>query len=147
MPIISGGNRAKHSGIGAAAGGRFLCNHRRRSGQFGHTCCRDAIGVEDDDGIRPADQAAAVQVSAYQIAPGATLPVHKHPFPRYAYVEAGTLKVTNVETGSSNTYKTGDFIVEMIGQWHQATNIGSDPVKLLVIDQVEQGAKNTILKQ
>ncbi|TIO40868.1 MAG: cupin, partial [Mesorhizobium sp.] len=27
-----------------------------------------------------------VQVSAYQIAPGATLPVHKHPFPRYAYV-------------------------------------------------------------
>lgn len=88
-----------------------------------------------------------VQVSAYEIAPGATLPVHKHPFPRYAYVEAGTLKVTNVETGNSNTYKTGDFIVEMIGQWHQATNIGTDAVKLLVIDQVEQGVKNTILKQ
>ena len=88
-----------------------------------------------------------VQVSSYQIAPGATLPVHKHPFPRYAYVEQGTLKVTNVETGASNTYKTGDFIIEMIGQWHQATNVGADPVKLLVIDQVEQGAKNTILKQ
>lgn len=88
-----------------------------------------------------------VQVSSYQIAPGATLPVHKHPFPRYAYVEAGTLKVTNVETGVSNIYKTGDFIVEMIGQWHQATNIGTDPVKLLVIDQIEKGAKNTILKQ
>ena len=88
-----------------------------------------------------------VQVSRYQIAPGATLPVHKHPFPRYAYVEQGTLKVTNVETGASNTYKSGDFIIEMIGQWHQATNIGADPVTLLVIDQVEQGAKNTILKQ
>ncbi len=88
-----------------------------------------------------------VQVSRYQIAPGATLPVHKHPFPRYAYVEQGMLKVTNVETGASNTYKSGDFIIEMIGQWHQATNIGADPVKLLVIDQVEQGAKNTILKQ
>lgn len=88
-----------------------------------------------------------VQVSSYQIAPGAILPVHKHPFPRYAYVEQGTLKVTNVETGAANTYKPGDFIVEMIGQWHQATNIGADPVKLLVIDQVEQGAKNTILKQ
>ncbi|MBZ9817874.1 cupin domain-containing protein [Mesorhizobium sp. CA4] len=88
-----------------------------------------------------------IQVSSYQIAPGATLPVHKHPFPRYAYVEQGTLKVTNVETGASNTYKTSDFIVEMIGQWHQATNIGTDPVKLLVIDQIEQGAKNTILKQ
>lgn len=88
-----------------------------------------------------------VQVSSYQIAPGATLPVHKHPFPRYAYVEQGTLKVTNVETGAANAFKSGDFIVEMIGQWHQATNIGTNPVKLLVIDQVEQGAKNTILKQ
>ncbi|CAN7470894.1 cupin domain-containing protein [Mesorhizobium sp. LjNodule214] len=88
-----------------------------------------------------------VLVSTFDIAVGATLPVHKHPFPRYAYVEAGTLKVTNVETGKSNTYKTGDFIVEMIGQWHQATNVGDGPVKLLVIDQVEQGAKNTVLRQ
>lgn len=88
-----------------------------------------------------------VLVSSYDIAPGATLPVHRHPFPRYAYVEAGTLKVTNVETGNSNTYKTGDFIIEMIGQWHQATNIGDGPVKLLVIDQVEEVAKNTELRQ
>ncbi|TGQ33686.1 MULTISPECIES: cupin domain-containing protein [unclassified Mesorhizobium] len=88
-----------------------------------------------------------VIVSSFEIAVGATLPVHKHPFPRYAYVEAGTLKVTNVETGNSNTYKTGDFIVEMIGQWHQATNLGDGPVKLLVIDQVDQGAKNTVLRQ
>ncbi|MER9968179.1 cupin domain-containing protein [Mesorhizobium sp. M0060] len=88
-----------------------------------------------------------VLVSAYEIAPGATLPVHKHPFPRYAYVEAGTLQVTNVETGKSTTYQTGDFIVEMIGQWHQATNVGADPVKLLVIDQVEEGTKNTVLRQ
>lgn len=88
-----------------------------------------------------------VLVSTYEIAVGATLPVHKHPFPRYAYVEAGTLRVTNVETGKSNTYKTGDFIVEMIGQWHQAINVGDRPVKLLVIDQVEQGTKNTVLRQ
>lgn len=88
-----------------------------------------------------------VLVSTYDIAAGATLPVHRHPFPRYAYVEAGTLKVTNVETGDSNTYKTGDFIVEMLSQWHQATNIGDGPVKLLVIDQVEEGAKNTELRQ
>lgn len=88
-----------------------------------------------------------VLVSTYDVAAGATLPVHKHPFPRYAYVQAGTLQVTNVETGKSNTYKTGDFIIEMIGQWHQATNVGTDPVKLLVIDQVEEGTKNTVLRQ
>lgn len=88
-----------------------------------------------------------VLVSSYEIAPGATLPVHKHPFSRYAYVEGGTLQVTNVETGKSTTYKSGDFIIEMIGQWHQATNVGADPVKLLVIDQVEEGTKNTVLRQ
>jgi quercetin dioxygenase-like cupin family protein len=88
-----------------------------------------------------------VLVSSFEIAPGATLPVHKHPFPRYAYVEAGTLQVTNVETGKSTTYKSGDFIIEMIGQWHQGTNVGADPVKLLVIDQVEEGTKNTVLRQ
>ncbi|CAH1673415.1 Quercetin dioxygenase-like cupin family protein [Chelatococcus asaccharovorans] len=88
---------------------------------------------------------AEVIVSTFDIAPGATLPVHKHPFPRYAYVLAGDLRVTNTETNKSDDYKTGDFIVEMIGQWHRGTNIGATPVKLLVIDQVDKGASNTIL--
>ena len=55
-----------------------------------------------------------VTASIFDIAPGATLPVHKHPFPRYGYVLSGTLKVTNVDTGRSDTFKAGDFIVEMI---------------------------------
>lgn len=87
-----------------------------------------------------------VLVSSYEIPAGATLPVHKHPFPRYAYVLAGNLKVTNTDTGKSTTYKAGDFIAEMIGQWHQAVNVGADPVKLLVIDQVEKGVANTVLR-
>ncbi|MBL8581274.1 MAG: cupin domain-containing protein [Rhizobiaceae bacterium] len=88
-----------------------------------------------------------VVVSSFEIPVGAKLPVHKHPFARYAYVEAGTLEVTAVESGKSNVYKAGDFIVEMIDQWHRAANIGSDAVKLIVIDQIEAGAQNTILQQ
>jgi quercetin dioxygenase-like cupin family protein len=88
-----------------------------------------------------------VLVSTYDIPGGSTLPVHKHPFPRYAYVLAGTLQVTNSDTGKSNTYKTGDFIVEMIGEWHQAINVGTDSVKLVVIDQVEEGTQNTVLRE
>ena len=88
-----------------------------------------------------------VTASIYDIAPGATLPVHKHPFARYAYVLAGTLQVTNVDTGKSDVFKTGDFIVEMIDQWHRGSNIGTDPVKLVVIDQIEAGAEATVLKQ
>lgn len=88
-----------------------------------------------------------VLVSTYEIPSGATLPVHQHPSARYAYVQGGTLQVTNVETGQSKTYRTGDFIVEMIGTWHQAVNTGVDPVKLLVIDQVEEGTANTLLRK
>jgi quercetin dioxygenase-like cupin family protein len=78
---------------------------------------------------------AQVVVSAYEIAPGAVLPVHKHPFPRYAYVQAGNLRVTNNDTGKSEDFKPGDFIVEAVGQWHFGT-----------IDMVEKGKPNTVLR-
>jgi quercetin dioxygenase-like cupin family protein len=87
-----------------------------------------------------------VVVSTFDIPAGANLPEHKHPFARYAYVLAGTLRVTNVETGQSETYKMGDFIVEAIDQWHKAANVGADAVKLVVIDQVEETGSNTVLR-
>jgi len=89
---------------------------------------------------------AQLLVSTYDIPAGATLPVHKHPFPRYAYVLTGTLQVTYIDTGKSEVFKAGDFIVEVMGPWHQGTNIGPTPIKLLVIDQVEEGAQNTVLR-
>jgi len=90
---------------------------------------------------------AQVLVSTYEIPPGAVLPVHKHPFPRYAYVQAGVIKVTNVDTGKTDTFKTGDFILEAVGQWHYGANAGKTPVRLLVIDMVEQGQSNTVLQK
>lgn len=84
-------------------------------------------------------------VSTYEIPPGAVLPKHKHPFPRYGYVLAGTLKVTNIDTGTSNDFKPGDFILEAVDQWHQGTATGTETVKLLVIDMVEKGKSNTVL--
>jgi quercetin dioxygenase-like cupin family protein len=90
---------------------------------------------------------AQVLVSTYEIAPGATLPEHKHPYPRYGYVLAGTLRVTDTETGKSTVYMPGDFVIETIGQWHQGANIGSDPLRLLVIDQVEKDQSNLILRK
>lgn len=87
-----------------------------------------------------------VAASIFEIAPGAKLPVHKHPFPRYGYMLAGTLKVTSAETGESKVFKPGDFIVEMVDQWHWGANIGADRVKLLVIDQIVAGTQSTLLR-
>jgi len=88
----------------------------------------------------------AFTASAYDIAPGAALPEHKHPFPRYAYVVSGTIAVTNTETGKTAIYKPGDIIVEAVDQWHKAANTGSDAIKLIVYDFAPKGAQNTVKK-
>lgn len=82
----------------------------------------------------------------YDIAPGVTLPIHEHPYPRYAYVLAGKIDVT-VEGGNIYHYQEGDFFAEVVNQWHSGRNIGTTPVRLLVLDQVEPGHTNTIIKQ
>jgi quercetin dioxygenase-like cupin family protein len=87
-----------------------------------------------------------VVVWMYDIPAGARLPVHKHPSQRYAYVLSGTLQVTDVESARTFEYKPGDFIVEIVDGWHYGTNNGKESVRLLVIDQVEKGQANTILR-
>jgi quercetin dioxygenase-like cupin family protein len=89
---------------------------------------------------------AQIAVSTYEIAPGARLPEHKHPFPRYGYVLSGSLQVTNAETGKTDVYKAGDFILEAVGQWHQGANVSTEPVKLLVIDLMEKGESNVVTR-
>lgn len=90
---------------------------------------------------------AQVTVSVYDIPAGADLPEHRHPFPRYGYVLAGNLRVMNTDMAKEQEYKPGDFILEAVGQWHKATAVGTESVRLLVIDLVEQGKTNTILKK
>ena len=85
-------------------------------------------------------------VSRFEIPAGASLPVHKHPFQRYAYVLAGTLRVTNAETGETYDYKPGDMVVEVLDTWHSGANVGTDTLVLLVIDQAPPGTGNTILQ-
>ena len=85
--------------------------------------------------------------SIYEIPTGAKLPEHEHNAQRYGYLLSGRLRITNTETGKSDEFKPGDFIVEARGQWHKAENIGAEPIKLLVIDQVRPGEKTTVLRQ
>jgi len=87
-----------------------------------------------------------VVVSRFEIAPGAALPMHQHPYPRYGYVLSGTLEVT-VLGGQTYRYKAGDFMPEVVKQWHSGKNVGAVPVQLLVIDQVVPGQSNTIFQK
>ncbi len=86
-----------------------------------------------------------VTTSLFEIAPGAALPVHKHPFPRMAYVLNGSLRVTSVEEGRSETFQSGEFVIESLNQWHKGDNPGATPLKLLVIDLIEKDTENTVM--
>jgi quercetin dioxygenase-like cupin family protein len=86
-------------------------------------------------------------VATAVFAPGAGLPVHKHPYPHFVYVQEGTLTLINSETHKKYLIEAGSFVVEPINTWHYGINNGSVPLKVLVIDQVPHGvAKNMILK-
>ena len=90
---------------------------------------------------------ARIVLSEYMIAGGAKLPVHKHPSTRLAYVDAGSLAVTNTETSETITYNPGDLIVEAVDQWHFAVNAGTTPVRLIVIDELVGDGQATVLQK
>ena len=46
---------------------------------------------------------AELVASIFEIRPGARLPEHEHPYPRYGYILSGSLRVTDTETGQSKT--------------------------------------------
>src|SRR4051794_17546610 len=85
-----------------------------------------------------------VTAQTVEMPAGGGLGVHKHPWPRLAYVQQGTIRVINDDTHTSREFKTGELLVEAIGQWHHAEVVGDQPVKLLVIDQAPPGKINML---
>jgi len=79
----------------------------------------------------------------YVIPAGAKLPVHKHPYPRFAYVMEGEIRVT-LDGGKTYDYRAGDFIAEVIDTWHSGETVGSATVKLFVLDATPPGQANVV---
>lgn len=88
-----------------------------------------------------------VRASIVELAPGASLPVHQHPYQRYAYILEGDVTVTFPDEEKTFVSKAGDFIVEGREHWHFGVNKGTKPVRLLVIDHVPVGAETNTIKQ
>ncbi|PZQ64697.1 MAG: hypothetical protein DI570_04515 [Phenylobacterium zucineum] len=97
--------------------------------------------------IRSAAGDLRVTINQTVIPAGGKLPAHKHPYPRLVQVLAGSLKVTNLDTGQVKEAKAGDWMVDAVEQWHEAQVLGDEPVRLLTIDQAPPGAATTILRR
>ena len=87
---------------------------------------------------------ARVALWDYEIPFGGKLAVHKHPHARIALVLEGTLEVTNEVTGKTARYQAGDLVVEAIDQWHSGANLGTEAVKLVVIDLTPADATSNL---
>ena len=72
-----------------------------------------------------------VTVLRIRVAPGARLPLHKHPVINAAVMLAGELTVMT-EAGRSARFRPGEAIVEVVDQWHYGHNDGAEVAELIV---------------
>jgi len=83
-------------------------------------------------------------ISTSLIPAGGLLPMHKHPWPRYVYVDRGRLSVRYEASGLVRAFGPGEGVVEAVDEWHEGRVIGTEPVRLIVFDQVPPGQTNVV---
>src|SRR5687767_10857765 len=85
-----------------------------------------------------------VAISTSELPAGGLLPMHKHPWPRYAYVERGRLEVRYEASGLVRQFAAGEAVVEAVDQWHEGRVVGTEPVRLVIVDQLPPGQSNVV---
>ena len=94
--------------------------------------------------LGPVDAPWEAVISRSELPPGGVLPMHKHPWPRYAFVLRGRLRVSYEESGLIREFGAGEAVIEAVDQWHEGRVVGDEPVTLIVFDQVPPGRANVV---
>lgn len=72
-----------------------------------------------------------ITITRVTIAPGALLPLHKHPVINAGILLSGQLTVVT-ENDETLHLKTGDTLIEVVDKWHYGKNEGSVPAEIVV---------------
>jgi quercetin dioxygenase-like cupin family protein len=91
----------------------------------------------------PRNKPAQVSSSIVELEPGQETGWHKHKAPMYVYVLEGTVSV-EYDAGVTKEYPAGTAMVEAVDVWHNGTNKGTEPVRMLVVNIGAKGVKNTV---
>jgi quercetin dioxygenase-like cupin family protein len=75
---------------------------------------------------------------------GAIIPLHKHPWSRFAFIARGTIRVVNRDTGAVGEYKAGQMAAEAVDQWHEGSVVGDEPVRLIIFEILPPGVANVV---
>ncbi len=93
--------------------------------------------------VYPKTENPEVRAFIVEVPAGAETGWHKHPFPCYAYMLEGELNVA-IEGGKSHVVRAGDALVEVVNLWHNGTNPGSTPARLVLFVTGERGKPFTV---
>ncbi len=85
------------------------------------------------------------QVTSYvtTLEPGQESGWHRHRVPSFVYVLEGSVS-TEYDAGVVKDYLAGSAYMEAEDIWHNATNKGEDPARILTVYMGAEGAKNTV---
>ncbi|MGH8509524.1 MAG: cupin domain-containing protein [Gammaproteobacteria bacterium] len=75
--------------------------------------------------------------------PGGESDRHQHPSSPYIYVIEGTFTV-EFDDGTRQSFQAGQGFLEAVNTWHKARNLGTTPLKFMVVFTGEQGKSNFI---
>ena len=75
--------------------------------------------------------AAEISVLRIEIAPGAQLPLHRHPVINAGYLLSGQLTVVT-ENNDTLHLKAGEAVIEVVNTWHYGKNEGDTPAVIVV---------------
>lgn len=84
-----------------------------------------------------------VTILKITIAPGVSLPEHKHPYMNAGVLMSGRLLV-KTESGKSLQMEAGDSLSEVVDTWHYGSNNGDVPAEILVVYSGIEGQPVTV---
>jgi len=101
------------------------------------------LTVLDQPIAYPKKKPAQITSTILQLEPGQETGWHKHNTPLYVYVLEGTVSV-EYDAGVTKEYAAGTALMEAQGVWHNGTNKGDQPVRLLTVNLGAKGVKNSV---
>lgn len=91
----------------------------------------------------PKKAPAQVSSDITQLEPGQETGWHRHRVPTFSYVLEGTISV-EYDAGVTKEYAAGSAYLEAEDVWHNGTNTGDEPVRILNVYMGAKGAKNSV---
>ncbi len=79
-----------------------------------------------------------------EIAPGGETGRHQHPAPTFVYILEGTVTIAHEGGHPQVVYTAGQAFLESVNTWHNGRNLGTTPLKLLVVFSGEEGKPNLV---